>query len=494
MRRAPINDYTPNVAEHTRSTIAVCLSVFSVSYTLISVFPYSGFMAIQLLPNKLNEENVGFYAGLISSSFMVGRAVSSYAWGKTADVYGRVACLTVSLLLCSLLSLAFGLSTTLWAALWWRFCLGAANGVLPIAKTAVSELAGGDEQLETRAMGLVMGMWGWGFLVGPAISGVIAEPLKQYPDARWLRDESSWVHAILEKFPFFLPNLVGAVLGVIALVAVNLFVTETLPKQKVQPLHQIPSRLWCSIKRVLSVIPEEDLTSSEFTPMTSSNKQNDYRATAHEDYDSDEDNLQNLDALFAAMGKDMEGAIRESQAAYDESVLMLSTTSNARQSITEAVRRRSSVSTQQRRASRLSAGSSSFSSQLSEPATMKSLWAQSSTRNHMILYWVSSFVMIAVDESFPLFCISKAAGLGLSEKSIGKILSASGLIFVIAQYLVYVVIVDWFGLYGSIRIGSILMGPMVAFIPIALWLNRSNDETGGEDTDHVTISAFVFLR
>jgi MFS family permease len=485
--------HIPNVAEHTRSTIALCLSVFTVSYMLISVFPYSGFMAIHLLPDKLNEENAGLYAGLIASSFMVGRAFSSYAWGKAADIYGRVTCLTVSLLLSSLLSLAFGMSNTFGMALWWRFCLGFANGILPISKTMVSEIAGGDKNLETRGMGLVMGMWGWGFLMSPAISGAIAEPLRQYPDVRWLQDEHRWYYGVLEKFPFLLPNLVGAVMGVIAVVAVNLYVAETLPKQMVRPLHQIPSSIWHSFKRVLSVIPEEDFASSEVTPIAKSNKQKAYGAHRNEDYDSDEEDLKNLEALFDLMGKDVEGAVHESQSAYDESVLMLSTTPNSTQSITEAVRRRSSVSTQQRRASRLSAGSSSFSSQAPEPATMAYLWAQTSTRNHMILYWVSSFVNVSVDEGFPLFCISKAAGLGLAEKSIGKILSASGLIFAIAQYMVYALLVQWFGLYGSIRIGSIIMGPMVALIPAALWLNRSNGNAGDEDTDHLTISAFVFL-
>lgn len=490
----------PSVTEHTRSTLALSGSVFTVAYLLISVFPYAGFMAIQLLPEKLNEENAGLYAGLLASAFMVGRALSSYAWGQAADRYGRVTCLTLSLTLSSGLSLAFGLSTSFKMALVWRFGLGVVNGVLPIAKTAVSELAGDNRQLETRGMGLVMGMWGWGFLVSPAISGAVAEPLKQYPHLRWLQDENQWYYAVLQKFPFLLPNLVGALMGLLAAMAVSLFVTETLPKEIARSLHQIPGSLWHSIKRALSVIPEEDLGSEEFTPMARhTSEQKAYgssAAAAKPDYDSDEENMQTLEALYEIMGDDVEEAVRESQHSYDESVLLLSTTRHPEQAITEAVQRRSSVSAQQRRASLLSAagGTSSASfrswpSSSAASATMASLWAQRSTRNHMILYWASSFVTVAVDEGFPLFCISKAAGLGLSEKSIGKILSASGLVFGIAQYGVYAVLVHWFGLYGSIRIGSILMGPTVALIPLTLWLNRTNDAP-----DHVTLTAFVFLR
>ena len=67
------------------STIALCLCTLTHSYLLISVFPYSGYMAIDLL-SSVNEENAGSYAGWIASSFMLGRAISSYAWGKAADV------------------------------------------------------------------------------------------------------------------------------------------------------------------------------------------------------------------------------------------------------------------------------------------------------------------------------------------------------------------------------------------------------------------------
>ena len=126
---------------------------------VISVFPYAPYMAIQLLPDRLNEENAGLYAGFMASSFMIGRALSSYFWGQWADVYGRVTCLTVSLLLGGVLSLAFGLSTSYWMAITSRFALGLGNGVLPVAKTAVSELALGNKRRETRGMGMLMCTW-----------------------------------------------------------------------------------------------------------------------------------------------------------------------------------------------------------------------------------------------------------------------------------------------------------------------------------------------
>jgi Major Facilitator Superfamily len=506
----PLSDVpkdSDKTASHTQSIIALCLAVLSLSYMLISVFPYSGFMVIQLSPSgQINVDNAGFYAGLLASSFMVGRALSSYGWGKAADMYGRITCLSISLFLSSLFSLGFGLSTTFVGALQWRFWLGVVNGVLPISKTTVSELAYGNSVLETRGMGLVMGMWGWGFLISPAMSGISAEPIKQYPNVMWLQsDHNQWYYIILAKFPFLLPNLIGALLGFLSLLAVNLYVPETLPKQHTKALKEIPHRLWKSFQRALSVIPEEssiqsDETTTLISPdVTKNNKRHEDYATSCVDNDELEDSndemyLKSVETLFQELDDDVEDAVSKAQASYDELSFMLSTTRNSRASISSSVRKHSTLLSQRRRQSRLSSWRASMRSS-SEPevhATMASLWSQSATRNHMIVFWLSSFVSTTVDEGFPLFCISKAGGLALSEKSIGKLLSMCGLIFALSQYIVFASLVSRFGLYGSMRISSTIMGPIVALLPISLLINNMSGEANGDD--FLSTSTFIFLR
>ena len=72
---------TLSVAQHSYSTIALCLCTLTHAYLLISVFPYAGFMAMDLIEGA-NEENAGSYAGFIAASFMAGRALTAYAWGR----------------------------------------------------------------------------------------------------------------------------------------------------------------------------------------------------------------------------------------------------------------------------------------------------------------------------------------------------------------------------------------------------------------------------
>jgi MFS family permease len=218
------------------STAALCICMLAHSYLLISVFPYSGFMAIDLI-DSVNEENAGSYAGFIASAFMIGRATTSFGWGKAADTYGRTSVLYASLGLSCFFSILFGLSPSFPAALAFRFCLGLVNGIIGTIKTVVSELADGDERLEARGMNIVMGMWGWGFLISPAIAGALAEPIRQYPDAAWLQD--GMVGDILSRYPFLLPNLLGAALCLIAMATVALFVRETLPAEKRRNLSSV---------------------------------------------------------------------------------------------------------------------------------------------------------------------------------------------------------------------------------------------------------------
>jgi MFS family permease len=405
---------SPTPAHFWASTLALCFCTLTHAYLLISVFPYSGYLAIYLLPNVANEDNAGSYAGLLASSFMLGRAISSYSWGKWADIYGRTTILCASLALSSLFSILFGMSQTFCGALLFRGFLGVSNGIIGTTKTLMSELAENNEELETRGMALVIGMRGWGFLVCPAIGGSLAEVVKQYPTASWVvRFEP-----FLSRFPFLLPNIVGAVFCITSLVMVKLFVNETLPGERLHPPTEIvrDCLLWC--KRMLCIPrssqqeEKELIKETSLIPNYSSNSLND---------DGEEKNSNESHSLHTQQHKENNG-------------------------------------------------NANF------PVTMSTIWSRPDTRQHLILYWVYSFVIISVDEAFPLFCISKQAGLSLSEAAIGKILSISGLIFVICQYICYTQLVDWLGIYASITVSVIFTIPSIFLIPACLLFPSSSME------------------
>jgi hypothetical protein len=49
---------------------------------------------------------------------------------------------------------------------------GLLNGTMIVARTAISELARGDKELESKGVGIIMSMVGYGMLMSPAIGGL----------------------------------------------------------------------------------------------------------------------------------------------------------------------------------------------------------------------------------------------------------------------------------------------------------------------------------
>jgi hypothetical protein len=87
-----------------------------------------------------------------------------------------------------------------------------------------------------------------------------------------------------------------------------------------------------------------------------------------------------------------------------------------------------------------------------------------------------AFVSMCADELFPLFCMSQTGGLGLTEASIGKILSGAGLLFAVSQYTVFSILVHHYGEYTCLTIGSVLGIQPSSFIPLSLLLSTTTSE------------------
>ena len=384
------------------TTLALCACMFTHSYLLISVFPYSGFLAIHLLQIE-NEDDAAKYAGLIASAFMAGRACTSILWGRAADRYGRIFALYSSLLLSALFSLLFGLTRSFTAAMIIRFLLGMSNGIISTVKTMVSDICSHDVKIESRMMNIVMGMWGWGFLISPVVSGFLAEPLKQFSDSKFLANDS-FLNTLLHEYPFLLPNLLGAFQCLMGTILAQFFVDETLP---VNQLHSIVKDL-----RMLQEWSQQYFLRLhhryERVPTIKPAKSDVFE----DDYDDVEERHSIPDAL-------------DNDAKHSSSISFL---------------------------------------------------LQKDTRDCIFLLWGYSFVGLAIDEAFPLFCLSHTAGFGILEKDIGKIMSFTGLIFALSQYFVAHFSYKYCGgLTGSIKVGAALSAPTMFLIPFSRLINHGSD-------------------
>ncbi|KAG7360223.1 major facilitator superfamily multidrug efflux transporter [Nitzschia inconspicua] len=227
----------PTIANNlqlTMAIIALCSCSLIHAYMLINVFPYAALMAVHLLPDgSVDDQSVGPFSGVLASSFMFGRMFSSYPWGRMADLYGRTLVLIASLSLSSVCSLLFGMSQSFTAAMIFRFLLGVNNGLVGTVKTLVSELAP-SETVETKIMGLVVGMRACGFFVGPAVGGLLADPIHQFPSS-FSNKTHAWYYAALSRYPFLLPNVMGSLLCLTTALLVWWWIPETLTVNQVRP-------------------------------------------------------------------------------------------------------------------------------------------------------------------------------------------------------------------------------------------------------------------
>jgi hypothetical protein len=113
---------------------------------------------------------------------------------------------------------AFGLSESFEFAMATRFAWGMLNGNVGVAKTALSELC--DDTNSAKAFSFIGLNTGFGRIIGPAIGGLLSEPVRKYPA---LFGSS----ALLARFPFLLPCLVAAVMTGVTFIMTYFLLEET---------------------------------------------------------------------------------------------------------------------------------------------------------------------------------------------------------------------------------------------------------------------------
>jgi len=129
-------------------------------------------------------------------------------WGRLSDRVGRRAVLTVSMAAFVFAYLWIGSATALWMLFAARACAGACAGNIAAAQAYIADITGPEER--ARGMGLIGAAFGLGFIIGPALGGLIAGTDPATADT----ETPAWV---------------AAGLSVLALCGVLLLLPESLP-------------------------------------------------------------------------------------------------------------------------------------------------------------------------------------------------------------------------------------------------------------------------
>jgi DHA1 family tetracycline resistance protein-like MFS transporter len=158
-------------------------------------------------------ENIGAspaIATAIVGSYSLGQAIATPFWGRMSDRYGRKPILLISTFGMGLGYLALAFADNLWLLGGARIMTGLLGGNIAVAMAYVTDVT----PIEKRAqgMGMVGGAISLGFIVGPALGGLLAGADADSATLLW-------------------PGIAAAVLCFLTVIA-TFFVKESLPVEK----------------------------------------------------------------------------------------------------------------------------------------------------------------------------------------------------------------------------------------------------------------------
>mmetsp|Transcript_513 Transcript_513/g.1042 ORF Transcript_513/g.1042 Transcript_513/m.1042 type:complete len:568 (+) Transcript_513:58-1761(+) len=457
------------ISKQSASIGILCSVSFIQAYLLVSVFPYAAYMSVYLLNNNASEpttpsdhehqwqrpfleprhsqaaitvEKVGPYAALFATSFMIGRTIAAHAWGKLADTYGRKSILIASLIGSGFATLWFGMSSTYGEAIVARGFIGAWNSIVGVTKTLATE-----------------------------ISCYPFEDLQDGDDdgcgdsCDANKDEE---HSKNQK-----NKLETRVVGlVMSMRAWGFLIAPSIAGYLADPLNI----------REYGVTEE----SSQYNNHNFSTSMKFF-----EEYPYLPPNLFGSVLCWASalvvyfeMPETISGPRGLRWLIKDFWQSICSFVSNLccylRRWLTGTKINKNPLLASQELLSGNNTQYSSLERNSDDTAStsIHDIWCRRNTRNHLIVYWGYAMIIIAIDEAFPLYCVSQNNGLhGLSERNIGQILSLAGLIFALGQYKMYTFVVDRFGVYGSLYLGCWLgILPVVLFPFSSLFYSSQNSK------------------
>ena len=196
------------------------LATLTHSYLLLGPLVYAG-RSLEVQSSQQEEQESILQSLHCSTCLLV---VSAAVWcaagkmrsfgGTLADVYGRKTVLILSLLW-SLVASSLGCCAQI-PSLFWVLVAASCSSTRGLLHTIVAE----QPQDVSRNMTLVLGVWGWGFLVSPLLAGLLADlEIERYPS-------------------YALPSGMAVLLCLVSAVLVYCFVPETLPHAR--PVHNMP--------------------------------------------------------------------------------------------------------------------------------------------------------------------------------------------------------------------------------------------------------------
>jgi len=199
------------------------------------------------------EPDVGYYAGMLASIFNLGQFFSAVFWGKTSDRHGRKPVLYIGLIAASTSQVLFGLSKSVGYAVACRAIGGLLSANVTVAKAMIKDITPKEHTGKAfAALGTFMGI---GFMGGPTLGGLLSRPADTMPgifgsgclsdiDDELANGTFAAEHELIdaacehcgctvwERYPYLLPCLCSVILAPVGLVCLQFMEESQGPRAK----------------------------------------------------------------------------------------------------------------------------------------------------------------------------------------------------------------------------------------------------------------------
>ncbi|KAL6309000.1 MFS general substrate transporter [Sparassis latifolia] len=185
------------------------------------IFPYVNEMMERLRLTN-DPSKIGFYSGMVESSFAISQLCCIYHWARLSDRIGRRPVVLVGVAGIGFATICFGLSHTLTAVLFARCLAGIFSGNIAVVHSVLGELT--DSTNQATAFPIYGLFWPLGAIVGPLLGGTFSNPAERFPQF--------FDYEFLKAYPYFLPCLVAGIVSLMGATLVYFCLEETLPSKR----------------------------------------------------------------------------------------------------------------------------------------------------------------------------------------------------------------------------------------------------------------------
>lgn len=201
----------------TRQLVILAVISLSEQTALNSISPYLPQMTSSF--PEVNSSHVGFYVGIIASSFALAQFSTNFYWGWLSDRIGRKPVILTGTVLTSACFLAFGFCKTLGQAVAVQLLMGLVNGNQGVVSTCLGEIT--DRSNQSRAFVYLPVVYGLGGITGPILGGLLVSKGGLSPEK--------------DPYPYLLPNIVAAAVLLVDLILTMAFLEESLEEARNLP-------------------------------------------------------------------------------------------------------------------------------------------------------------------------------------------------------------------------------------------------------------------